>query len=182
VNQAFGANPDYYAKFLDPFGVPQKGHPGIDLTAPHGTPVYAAHSGQAIYLKDSHGGEGIYIYGAGYVTIYWHLIGDTDFHFPPPIPFDKGYHSVMAGDLIGYADNTGAPYESSGDHCHFGLAFTDKNNQITNLHNGFAGCVDPAPYFNGQYAQDIPKSQAYIEHLFEICLQLLGLKRSVTNQ
>lgn len=176
-NQLFGQNPQYYAKFLDVNGNPEKGHNGLDFAAAHGQPVYASHDGQAIYLKDEHGGEGIYLYATGYLTNYWHLIGDTDAIFPPPIPFDNSYHQVSAGDLVGYADNTGTPYESSGDHCHFSLAFTDTNHQITNRGNGFNGFVDPIPYVNGKFAQDIPKSLTYIKFLFSQALLLLGLRK-----
>lgn len=168
INQPFGANEAYYKAN---FGT--NGHPGIDFFATHATPVYASHAGQAIYLKDNHGGEGIYIYAKGYVTIYWHLIGNTDSKLPVPIPFDNGYHAVNAGDLIGFADNTGAPFESSGDHLHFGLAFTDANNQFINTSNGFNGCVDPAPYLNGLFAQDIPKPLSYIQYLLNEALNLL---------
>ncbi len=168
INQPFGANYDYYHSH---FGT--NGHPGIDFYATHATPVYASHTGQAIYLKDAHGGEGIYIYAKGYVTIYWHLIGNTDTKLPTPIPFDNGYHAVNVGDLIGFSDNTGAPFESSGDHLHFGLAFTDSNNQITNKDNGFNGCVDPAPYLNGLFAQDIPKPFSYLTYLLNEALNLL---------
>lgn len=179
INQLFGANPEYYAKFLDPFGQPQKGHPGLDLHATHGQPVYAAHDGSVIYIKDTHGGEGIYNFSTGFLTNYWHLIGDTDPLYPPPIPFDSQYHPVSAGDLIGYADNTGAPYESSGDHCHFGLAMTDTNNRVLNQENGYSGFVDPLPHFNGKYAQDIPKSLTYLKWLLGIAANLLS-KRSKT--
>lgn len=176
VNQVFGADPGYYAKFKDPFGNPQKGHPGLDLSATHGQPVYAAHDGQAIWIKDSYKGEGIYLFANGYLTNYWHMIGDTDPLYPPPIPFDQKYHAVSAGDLIGYADNTGAPNESSGDHCHFGLAMTDTNNRILNQENGFSGFVDPLSHFTGKYAQDIPKSLTYIKFLVSQALLLLGLR------
>jgi murein DD-endopeptidase MepM/ murein hydrolase activator NlpD len=153
VNQPFGANVAYYETN---FG--QKGHPGIDFMASHGQPVFAAHDGAAIYIKDSHGGEGIWLYAPGYITIYWHLIGDTDATLPPPIPYNtNGVRTpVKAGDLIGYADNTGAPFESSGDHLHFGLILTYANGVILNEDNGTQGCIDPQPYFNGQFAVDIP--------------------------
>lgn len=167
LNQGFGENAAYYESH---FGL--KGHNGLDLFATHGTPVYAAHTGNAIYLKDAHGGEGIYLYAKGYLTEYWHLIGDTDKKFPTPIPFDNGYHQVSAGDLIGFADNTGAPFESSGDHCHFGLAFTDVQNQILNKDNGYAGFVDPTPYLNGQFAQNIPKPLSYLVFLLKAALGL----------
>lgn len=160
LNQAFGANPEYYQSH---FGL--KGHDGLDLFAAHGTPVYAAHDGEAIYLKDAHGGEGIYLYADGFLTEYWHLIGDTDTKFPLPVPFDSGYHKIQAGDLIGFSDNTGAPFESSGDHLHFGLAFTDAQNQAINSDNGYHGFVDPTPYFNGLFAQDIPKPLTYLQIL-----------------
>lgn len=132
----------------------QKGHPGIDFAASHGEPVYAAHGGAAIYIKDNDGGEGIWNYANGFITIMWHLIGDTDPKFPPPIPYDsKGVRTpVKKGDLVGYADNTGAPKESSGDHLHFGLLLTDANGIVLNQDNGTQGCVDPAPYLNGMYA------------------------------
>ena len=152
INQVFGANVDYYMSHFN-----QKGHPGIDFMATTGQPVYAAHDGAAIYIKDQYGGEGIYNYTNGYTTIYWHLIGDTDPKFRPPIPFNtNGVRTpVKAGDLIGYADNTGAPYESSGTHLHFGLLLTDANGIVLNQDNGTQGCVDPEPYFSGICAQDI---------------------------
>lgn len=148
INQPFGANELYYES---KFG--QKGHPGIDFAASHGLPVYAAHDGQAIYIKDAHGGEGIWLFGGDYITIYWHLIGDTDTNFPPPILFNNnGVRTpVTRGQLIGYADNTGAPFESSGDHLHFGLMLA-ANDVPLDTDNGTQGCIDPQPYFNGQFA------------------------------
>lgn len=152
INQVFGANAAYYQQT---FG--QKGHPGIDFMATTGQPVYATHDGSAIYIKDKYGGEGIWLYGNGYITIYWHLIGDTDPKLPPPIPFNSGgvRTPVKAGDLIGYADNTGAPYESTGTHLHFGLMLTAENGTILNPDNGYDGCVDSEPHLNGICAQDI---------------------------
>src|SRR5438270_12865961 len=83
VKQGFGANKDYY---LPHFGT--NGHLGIDFAAGHGCPVYAAHDGKAMFVHDDHGGEGIHLFENGYKTIYWHLIGDTDKHYPSPIPRD----------------------------------------------------------------------------------------------
>lgn len=176
INQPFGANPEYYAKFLDIYGNPEKGHQGIDLMAFHGQPVYAAHDGDAIYLKDKHGGEGIWVYGDGFATIYWHLIGDTDPTYAIPIPFDQERHPVKAGDLIGYADNTGAPFESSGDHLHFGFIFINPNGTVSNSDNGYGGCVDPAPYINGKFAQDIPRDLPYIRRLLKAAKSILFAK------
>lgn len=169
VAQTFGANPEYYARFLDQFGNPEKGHPGLDLQATTGTPVLAAHDGNAIYLKDSHGGEGIWNYGKGFATIYWHLIGDTDPKYPLPIPFDNRSHAVKAGDLIGYSDNTGAPFESTGPHLHLGCVLVSDIGTIINPGNGYGGCIDPSPYMNGFYAVDIPK----IDSLYGVLINTL---------
>ncbi len=149
VNQSFGANKDYY---MAQFGT--NGHMGIDVFRGHGMPVYAAHDGNAFFVRDSHGGEGIYISTEGFQTIYWHLCGDTDPAFPSPIPTDGKSYPVKAGDIIGHADNTGAPYESSGDHLHMGLRLLNADGSVMNPDNGFGGCIDPAPYFNGFYAED----------------------------
>lgn len=176
INQGFGENAAYYAKFHDNSGQPLKGHDGIDFHAPHGTRVYAAHDGLIHYEKDGHGGEGMVIrtaemfdyngHPAYFRSIYWHLIGDTDRTYPSPIPLDGREYPVKAGDLIGYADNTGAPYESSGDHLHFGLfpstgrdgdtfAEFDARQTLCEPHNGENGRIDPTPYFTGIYADTL---------------------------
>src|ERR1700759_3806564 len=113
VNQGFGANPAYYSQFKDDLGNPEKGHMGIDFRAAHGTPVYAPCDGDAFYLKDLHGGEGIYVRtGLNYTykgkpakfnVIHWHLCGDTDPKYVSPIPLNGKLYPVKKGDLIGYA-------------------------------------------------------------------------------
>lgn len=160
INQWFGANPVYYAKFLDAQGNPQKGHMGIDFFAPHATPLYAPCDGDAFYTFDAHGGDGIYIrYPNNAVPthdiILWHLCSKDDPQYKPLIKTDGSITSVKAGQLIGYTDNSGAPYESSGDHLHFGLLPTDKTGAPLNPGNGYGGCIDPAPYLNGKFAEDI---------------------------
>ncbi len=186
INQVFGANPDYYARFKDRFGNPEKGHMGVDLRAPHGTPVYAATDGMAHFERDEHGGEGIvirtgrFLYkgsGATFNVIHWHLIGDTDPAFPSPIKTDGSSVMVKTGDLIGYADNTGAPFESSGDHLHLGLVpFDDLGNAIEAA-NGFNGCIDPTTYFTGIYAQDVQTLISKLQALVVALTKLLALKK-----
>lgn len=169
INQPFGANAAYYEST---FG--QNGHPGIDFMAYHGQPVYASHDGEAVYVKDSHGGEGIWNYAPGFVTIYWHLVGDTDPNFPPPINYQLNGPRipVKAGQLIGYADNTGAPFESTGDHLHFGLILLNAQESELNTNNGTQGCIDPEPYFNGICAQDIAKLTPLYSSLVTALTQL----------
>jgi murein DD-endopeptidase MepM/ murein hydrolase activator NlpD len=163
IRQRFANDPAYYARFHDRFGNPEKGHMGVDFIAPHGTPVYAACDGMVHYEKDGHGGEGIVVRSgvfdykgqpATYNIINWHLCGDTDAKYPSPIKLDGNSYPVKCGDLIGHADNTGAPFESSGDHLHFGLCPFDLHGNTIEAANGFNGCIDPQPFFNGQYAED----------------------------
>jgi murein DD-endopeptidase MepM/ murein hydrolase activator NlpD len=84
-------------------------HPGIDIGAPTGTPVYAADSGYVVQAGWSNVGYGFMIlvnHGNGYLTRYAHLsamiaeVGD----------------SVKKGQMIGRVGNTG---NSTGPHLHF---------------------------------------------------------------
>jgi murein DD-endopeptidase MepM/ murein hydrolase activator NlpD len=182
VNQGFGLNPDYYAKFHDSFGNPMKGHNGIDFMAVHGQPVYAPIDGMAMYTVDAHGGQSVLIrtndaldYANGacwFNVVLGHVVGDTDSKFPPPIPMNMVRTSVKAGDLVGYADNTGAPYESSGDHLHFGLSPVDINGKALFPANGYYAYIDPTPYFNKFYAKDAVK-------VFSILGQLLSTLKTL---
>ena len=74
INQSnlFGANPAEYK----PLG--QAGHPGNDFEAPTGTKIYSPCDGNAFYVKDSLGGDGIWIRttdeeGNNYNIILWHM-------------------------------------------------------------------------------------------------------------
>jgi murein DD-endopeptidase MepM/ murein hydrolase activator NlpD len=157
INQAFGANYDYYHTN---FGT--NGHMGIDLMALHGQPVYAPIDGTATYTTDSHGGEGVTIFSdtpyeyengkCWFNVILWHLVGDTDPQYPKPFTQPT---KVNVGDLIGYANNTGAPFESTGDHLHMGLIPVDMRGRALMPGNGFGGNIDPQPYFNGQFSVDV---------------------------
>lgn len=184
INQGFGSNPDYYAKFKDAFGNSLKGHNGIDFMAVHGQPLHAPMDGMAVYTIDAHGGQSVLIrsnealeYPGGscwFNVILGHVVGDTDPKFPPPIPMQMIRTPVKAGDLVAYADNTGAPYESSGDHLHFGLTPVDQNGKSVMPGNGYNGCIDPMPFFNGFYAQDSKKVVSLLTQLLELAKKLLA--------
>src|ERR1035437_7038364 len=128
ITQKFGENPQMYS--LPQYGG-IKGHNGIDYVAPIGTPIYATHDGMAYYEYDGNQGEGVVLRtnesfddGKGgqcfYKTIYWHMC-DPVVHpeFTSPIYKAVGFKpdqtgvsntscNVQNGNLIGYADNTGA--------------------------------------------------------------------------
>lgn len=182
VNQGFGVNGQYYQKFLDSNGNPLKGHNGVDLMAAHGTPLYAPCDGVAMYNKDEHGGDGLIVNTVkpfGYEggtnilnIILWHLCPKDDPKFPIQIPCDGNWHAVKVGDLLGYTDNSGAPYESSGDHLHFGLVPLLDTWQVLNPGNGFGGCIDPMPYFNGKFAQDFAAEVATVSSVSQVIQEI----------
>lgn len=156
VNQGFGGNGAYYQEN----NINIIGHNGIDFKASHGQPVYASHDGICYPEIDTTGGNGVvlisditYDYDPNPVfmkTIYWHLTQDD-------AVVKTGQH-VKAGEMIGYADSTGL---STGDHLHFGLKPVLASSEAPfawetqNPNNGYLGAIDPTPYFNGLYAEDI---------------------------
>ncbi len=84
-------------------------HPGIDLSAPEGSAVYAADAGLVIFAGWSELGYGNVIvidHGNGYKTLYAHLSQVSKYCGA----------KVQSGQLIGLAGNTG---NSTGGHLHF---------------------------------------------------------------
>lgn len=90
----------------DAFGNP--GHRGIDIPAPGGTPILAAHSGTVLISgwNNSFGNQVLIDDGAGLSTRYAHM---TTTAVSPGQP-------VTAGQVIGYVGSTG---DSTGNHLHF---------------------------------------------------------------
>ncbi|MGZ5353307.1 MAG: M23 family metallopeptidase [Actinomycetota bacterium] len=94
--------------FVDSFGWPRVGHShqGIDLIAPFGTPIVAAHPGVASFSSSSSGGLQAYVRASsGTYTFYAHLSS-----------YGNG-GSVGAGTVIGYVGSTGNA--GSTNHLHF---------------------------------------------------------------
>ena len=171
VNQAFGENANSFYASLG-----MKGHNGIDIGADMGTIVRAAHDGTVEYaggeLKEVIGVTIVtdkeYAYKDGtayYKTIYWHLLSVAV----------KYKQKVRVGDVIGYADNTGM---STGSHLHIGLKPCTKQGDfiIENLEqsNGYFGSIDPAPYWNKIYAEDIIGVMAKLELLKQKLAELVA--------
>ena len=90
----------------DAFGNP--GHRGIDIPAPGGTPILAAHSGTVLISgwNNSFGNQVLIDDGAGLSTRYAHITATA---VSPGQP-------VTAGQVIGYVGSTG---DSTGNHLHF---------------------------------------------------------------
>ncbi len=180
INQPFG-NPD--PKYT---GMGLKGHNGIDFGALHGDPIYAAHDGIALYEIDNSGGHGVVLRSTvpenidgvmtQYKSIYWHMCDPIkEPQYESPI-FKAPNKVVQAGDLLGYADNTGL---STGDHLHFGLkpiALNEDNGTWFNAAqaNGYFGAIDPQPYFNGFYAEDAQTRITLLRAIVETLKNLIS--------
>lgn len=157
INQTnlFGANATYYQKTLG-----TNGHPGIDFECPLYTPLYAPCDGDAFYAYDKYHGDGLYIripsnFNPIASIILWHMPDKSDTaHWILPTGYGV-VSKVKAGQLIGYTGNSGFPLESNGPHLHVGYIPCNANGLPSNPQNGFNGCEDPMPLFNGKYAQDI---------------------------
>ncbi|WPP52971.1 M23 family metallopeptidase [Catalinimonas niigatensis] len=84
-------------------------HPGIDFSAPQGTPIYATGAGKVIAVTSSFTGYGKHVdidHGFGYVTKYAHM---SDFNV-------KIGQRIERGQCIGYVGNTGT---STAPHLHY---------------------------------------------------------------
>lgn len=171
ITQFFGGDRKTYSRFgLD-------GHNGLDILAVHGQPVYASHEGVANYEVDGSAGHGVDListtkYADGYArTRYWHLCDPKkEPEFKSPI-YGKKNVKVRAGDLVGFADNTGF---STGDHLHFGLKWVDKKGNNVFQNNGYKGAVDPLPFLQETEKKlEIGARGPHVTH-FQGILQKLG--------
>jgi murein DD-endopeptidase MepM/ murein hydrolase activator NlpD len=116
--------------FRDTWGARRSGgrsHQGVDMMAPHGTPIYAIHAGRVTRMKTGGlGGIVLYMYGAdGNEYYYAHLQGYANGISPGSY--------VDAGDLIGYNGATGNARGGS-PHVHF------------EVHPGGGRPVNPYPW------------------------------------
>jgi murein DD-endopeptidase MepM/ murein hydrolase activator NlpD len=149
VSQPFGVN---YLDFYQKLGM--KGHNGIDFRAKRGCPINASHTGTVVNCgKDGGGGVVVELWNKeeSYKTVYYHLlmVGDK---------VQRGI-KIGEGEVIGFADNTGI--YTTGDHLHFGMKFVDNNGNTLNSNNGYAGAVDPSPYFENRHGKYWYKPAAY---------------------
>ena len=120
VTQGFGPTSFVLEPPLGPY---RHFHTGVDLSAPVGTPVWAAADGVVVAVGHGATGYGNYVviaHGAGIATLYGHLLQTSV----------ATSQKVVRGQLIGLEGSTGY---STGPHLHFELRV---NEQVT----------DPMPY------------------------------------
>ncbi|MCH5194801.1 MAG: peptidoglycan DD-metalloendopeptidase family protein [Oscillospiraceae bacterium] len=114
VSEGSGGSGDYFWPVdggrISAYQGDGRGHKGIDIAAPYGTPIYAAESGTVIETGSGwNGGYGNCIriqHADGNVTLYGHQSS---------LAVEYGDY-VVKGQLIGYVGSTG---DSSGNHLHF---------------------------------------------------------------
>ena len=120
--------PVFGATYTDDFGG-ARGHGGIDMFVPEGTPLYATVSGSVRYVpNEGAGGNTVYLNGGGNSYFYAHLS-----------QFVGGARSVSQGEIVGYSGMTG---NATGPHLHFEIRAGGDNgtkiNPYPTLRN--AGC------------------------------------------
>ena len=94
---------------IDPIYKTVKLHPGLDFTAPAGTPIYATADGTVETAEFGEGGYGNHViinHGFGYKTLYGHMLRMKA----------RPGRKVIRGEVIGYVGSTG---KSTGPHCHY---------------------------------------------------------------
>ena len=116
VSTGSGGSGDYFwpveGGYISAYQGDGRGHKGIDIAAPYGTPIYAAESGTVTEATSGNGWNGGYgnciriEHADGKVTLYGHQSS---------IAVEYGDY-VVKGQLIGYVGSTG---DSSGNHLHF---------------------------------------------------------------
>ncbi len=94
--------------FGEPDAIRGLPHKGIDIPAPEGTPILAAHDGTVLVSgwNDSYGNQVLLDNGAGLSTRYAHMTETAV----------SAGETVAAGQVIGYVGSTG---DSTGNHLHF---------------------------------------------------------------
>ncbi len=94
---------------IDPLYKDFRLHPGLDFSAPTGTPIYATSDGvvqTAGFNTDGYGNKVVINHGYGFQTLYAHMVRVKA----------KVGQSVKRGEVIGYVGSTG---KSTGPHLHY---------------------------------------------------------------
>lgn len=158
-----------YGEFTE---IHPRGHSGVDIGMPIGTPLQSVQPGvvdKVVDFGDKNIGRGVLIrFEDGTTGIYGHM---------KTVVVDKGQH-VDPGQLLGYSGSTG---RSTGPHLHFGLKdtmtgeFLDPSSYIDSLqHTGqvqeFLASLPHAPVM-----ESFPDMVAHHAHSLSQYLQTLDL-------
>ena len=113
VSTGSGGSGDYFwpvdGGYISAYMGDGRGHKGLDIAAPYGTPIYAATSGTVTRAANKYDGYGNSVMVAnddGNVTMYAHMSS---------IAISYGDY-VVKGQLLGYVGSTGY---ATGNHLHF---------------------------------------------------------------
>ncbi len=144
VTSNYGDNPNDYKQFIYD-GVPLRGHNGIDLGAPRGTPILAVDNGYAVEAgvdpDPITGGLGLYVK-------LIHKWGETVYaHLDRLAPGFAPGSSAGAGSVIGYVGSSG---NSTGPHLHFSVRINPYRRN-----DGMGGFSNPTPLLSSATVHDL---------------------------
>jgi murein DD-endopeptidase MepM/ murein hydrolase activator NlpD len=167
LGQRFGEN--YNPSYLE---AGQKGHEGLDIPMPNGTPIVASCDGKVISISTKISrGEGVTILSdevfqwnglpCKFQIVYWHMMDKS-------IKVGTG-NKVTRGQVLGLSNNTG---NSTGPHLHFQIRpmSVDGKRQLDSM-NGYAGCIDPLPWL------DLPDAEGELQKKFNTSLESIAAIR-----
>lgn len=177
VTQWFGENPELYSRF----GLAH--HNGIDLVAPHGTPIYSVCDGTVYAVKNQEDGYGRHVRiktsPVKEISEQW-TYGHLD-----TITVKRG-QKVKAGDQIGTMGNTGFvvsgatpfwkhnPY--AGTHLHITLRKM-WGDTVLDYENGVKGAIDPMPLLKKTKLSD--EEMAKYLTIISLLNQVVGLYKKL---
>lgn len=115
VSEGSGGSGEYFwpvdGGYISAYQGDGRGHKGIDIAAPYGTPIYAAEAGTIVDAESGwNGGYGTWArieHDDGNITVYAHMSSLAEISYGD---------YVVKGQLIGYVGSTG---DSTGNHLHF---------------------------------------------------------------
>jgi murein DD-endopeptidase MepM/ murein hydrolase activator NlpD len=154
VTQYFGENKALYSRLN------LAGHNGIDIVAPHGSPMYAVESGIVVEVKDTPDGYGRHLrfITNGKECRVWTYGHCHKIYVKQGEIIEEGQHIADMGNT-GFVVSGATPFWESnpfaGTHLHIGYRNVTRNlrgwayegsdikMKVYDLENGFKGSVDP---------------------------------------
>lgn len=196
VTQWFGVNAALYAQF----GL--KGHNGIDIVRPWGSPLLAIEDGEVLEVKFDAGGFGKHVRTIGKNKNINGYYNEWTYGHCSSISVKVG-DRVKAGQEIAKMGNTGfvvvskTPYWATnpygGTHVHFGLRQLTKPTRggwtypestvridVIDYNNGFKGAIDPVPFIKALgVAEKVPPLVPVAKQVESLQLQVIEALKSL---